>query len=361
MYKILAEDKEARFGQLKTLHGTVKTPCFMPVATKTAIKFLTMEQAKEVNVQAVISNAFILSLNPGLEVIQAAGGLHKYEGWGGTIFTDCGGFQVSRESLILRKTESGILFKNPFNGQRVMCSPDYIMRFMQGVGCDVMMALDDMPLCGATKEEAMQSIKNTHKWQQKCKKLHTTNQLLFGICQGSIYSELREESAKFINSLDFDGNAIGGLAIGESKEDMYKMIDSAVPHLNPDKPRYLMGVGSPAELIRCIEKGVDIFDSVYPTQNARHDNMFTSQGVIRIDQAKYKDDKGPIDPECDCAVCKNHTRSQIYYLGKIGEPTAKIYKTYHNIAYLQKLMGQAREAIKEEEFVAFSNAVLKKY
>lgn len=352
----------ARTGILKTLHCKVETPFFMPVATKTAVKYVDIEDLEEIGVQSIISNSFILSLRPGLDVIKKAGGIHKFMNFKNCIFTDSGGFQKIKKSFEVKCTHDGIEFKSPFDGKKHLLTPKKAVEIQETIGSDVAMILDDMPLHGHSKERVALAVERTHRWSQEFLKYHTSKkQLVFGIAQGGIYKDLREKSATFIGNLDFDGFAFGGLAIGESSEEMYKMINMQVKHFPEDKVRYLMGVGSPKEMVNAIAAGVDCFDSTFPTQNARHGTLFTSQGKLRIMQSKYTNDTKPIDKECDCYICKNHSRAYIRYLLKMGEPNGLHYATYHNIYFLTHLMKKIRTSIKENSFEKFRRSFVKKF
>jgi queuine tRNA-ribosyltransferase len=362
MFKIIAEDGKARVGKLKTRHGYIETPFFMPVATRAVGKFIGPEDYKKANVKATISNAFILYLKPGLKVIENAGGIHKFMNCSHVMFTDCGGFQVSKDSFLEKQSKKGIHFKNPMDNSTHLITPKKIMKIQQKIGADVAMSFDDMAPYGSSKKRFELALERTHKWAEESLKYHTDKkQLLFGISQGGFYKELRKKSAKFINSLPFDGNAIGGVAIGEPKKKMYLAVKAALPHLSKDKPRYVMGVGSPQDVVELVSLGIDCFDSVYPTKNARHNTLFTSEGPINIDKAKYKYDLSPIDKNCSCYTCKNHTRSYIWHLSKYKEAEGMRLKTIHNIAFMMKLMEDLKQAIKNKKLKQFKKEFYKKY
>ncbi len=363
-FKLLHTDSktEARVGKLKTRHGTVETPFFMPVGTKAVGKCIGTDDYLDMGANAIIANAFILSLNPGVDIIKDAGGLNKFMHYNKTIFTDCGGFQMLRQSFLDGTSNQGILFKDPFGGGKMVLTPKKIMDIEMNIGSDVAMVLDDVSPFGSPKEAFMHSLRNTHKWAEECVKTHTDKkQLLFGITQGGTFKDLRVQSAKFLNKLDLDGMAIGGLCIGEPKETMREMVKASIPHIDENKPRYLMGVGSPLDILDCISLGVDCFDSVFPTQNARHGTMFTWNGKLDIARGKYKHDTSPLDEECDCFVCKNFTRSYMHHLMKLGEPVGKRYRSYHNLYLLQRLMEKTRKAIRKNEFKDFKKEFAKKF
>ncbi|RMF55402.1 tRNA guanosine(34) transglycosylase Tgt [Candidatus Woesearchaeota archaeon] len=367
MFKITEEEGQARTGILKTSHGKVETPSFKAVATKGAVKFVTTDELKETGAQAIISNAFILYLRPGLNIIEESGGLHKFMGWDRTIFTDCGGFQVfSLEGdFHIRTIDEGIAFKSPFDGSKHLLTPKKTIEIQLRLGSDVAMALDHMPLAGCTKAQAIESLKHTHKWMQECKKIHdkenNSKQLLFGIAQGSIFPDLRLKSIRFIDSLDFDGIAFGGLAIGEPKEKMYEMIRISSANCSAEKPRYVMGVGSPMDILKCVALGVDTFDSVFPTRNARHGQLFTRKGPINIENSAFRKDFSPVDEHCKCFSCKKHTRAYIHHLFKTSEPLGKILASYHNLFFIQQMLRDVRKAIKGNEFNYFKNTFIEDY
>ena len=362
MFKIIAKEKDARTGILQTRHGKVETPFFMPVATKTAVKYLDPRDLEEIGVRTIISNSFVLSLRPGTKLIKKAGGIHKFMNFHNCIFTDSGGFQKMRESFSTKITEKGVVFKSPFDGKVQLITPKDAMKIQEDIGSDIAMALDDMPLYGSSKEDVKKSLVRTHRWALECLKYHKDKkQLLFGIAQGGVYKELREESAKFIGGLAFDGVAFGGLAIGETSKETRDMINLSVKHFPSDKVRYLMGVGNPRQLVEAISAGVDCFDSTFPTQNARHGTLFTSLGKLMIENAKYKEDLKPVDVDCGCYVCKNYSRAHVRHLLKMKEANGLRYATYHNIYFLNNLMKDIRVAIKLGKFENFKKEFLKKY
>lgn len=368
IFTVTHQEGNARVGKLKTAHGTIETPFFMPAATKATGKHITTDDYQKAGVKALISNALILSFKPGIETIQKLSGLHHFMNFKGVIFTDCGGFQMSR-SIFQKKTKTGLHFRNPFDNSRVALTPQKIMNIELTLGSDVAMMLDDMSGYGVSKEEAQIAMENTHRWGKESLHWHQQlkgdsqhpKQLLFGIVQGNFYPDLREESAKFINSLDFDGIAIGGVAIGEPKEDMYAAVDAALPFITKNKPRYVMGVGSPEELLELIERGVDCFDSVYPTQNARHGTLFTHNGKIYLDGLKYQHDFTPIDVNCKCHTCQTYTKAYIHHLMKIKEPAGKRLMSIHNLHFVLQLVEKAKEQIKKGTFTEFKADFLKKW
>jgi len=362
MFKLIAKDKEARTGILKTAHGKIETPFFMPVATKTAVKYLDPRDLEEIGVQAIISNAFVLSLRPGIDLIKKAEGIHKFMNFHNAIFTDSGGFQKIKDSFYIKSSDKGLQLKSPFDGKKFLLTPKELMKIQNTINSDAAMVLDEMPLHKQSRKEVELAVKRTHRWAEECIRYHKNKrQLLFGIAQGGLYPDLREKSAKFIGALNFDGFAFGGLAIGEPEKQTYKMINAQVKHFPENKPRYLMGVGNPAQLINAVSAGADCFDSTFPTQNARHNTLFTSKGKLVIKNSKYKNDLKPIDKNCKCYVCKNYTRAHIRYLMKMGEANGLRYCTYHNIYFINSLMKDIRSVIKENRFEKFKKEFLRKY
>jgi queuine tRNA-ribosyltransferase len=363
MFKIKSKDKNTRVGVLKTKTGEYETPFFMPVATKAAPKYLEPEEIKEMGGYAMISNAFLLYLKPGLEVIKKHKGIHNFMNWQGCSFTDSGGFQVlSLNNFKSSFSDKGLVFKSPYDGSKHLLNPESVMRIEQTIGADVAMCIDQMPLFGGTKEEIIEATNRTHLFAKECKKFHKDKkQLLFGICQGGIFPDLRRQSAEFISSLNFDGVAIGGLAVGEPKDKMKEMVNIATEIIPKEKPRYLMGVGTPRELIEFIEMGVDIFDCVWPTRTARHGKIMTKKGYIEMEKSKYKLDLSSLDKSCNCKVCKNYTKSYLHHLLRTNEPLGAKLLSYHNVYFLINLTKEIREAIKKKEFQKLKKNYLKYY
>jgi len=360
--KIIAEDGDSRTGELKTAHGRLKTPFFMPVATKANVKTITPEELKKMDISCVISNAFILSLKPGVDIIAEHGGIHDFMRWNRGIFTDSGGFQILNPDFLLGKEDRGVIFRNIYTGKKQLFTPEISVEIQNRLSSDVAMCFDDVPHHDAKKEEIKASIKRTHYWAERCLDAHTNRkQLLFGIAQGGIFSDLRKISGKAIDSLDFDGIAIGGLCIGESKKHMFKALDAQLPVLDKEKPRYLMGVGSPEDIIEAIERGVDIFDSVYPTRNARRGSLLTSKGQIKITNKKYRDSKEPIDECCSCYTCRNYTKAYISHLIREQELLGLRLATIHNLHFLSSFIKEVRQEIKEGNLKNFKKHFLKSY
>ena len=361
-FKITATSGKARTGKLQTKHGIVDTPAFMPIATKASVKYILPEELEHFGTQAIISNAFILSLKPGIEIIKKHKDIHTFMKWNNTIFTDSGGFQMLEPSFFIKKNSEGIHFKNPFNGEKLFATPESIAKIQSELNSDVAMALDDVVPSSATREEAEIAVSNTTEWTKRFLKAHKNkNQLVFGITQGGMHKELRKKSAREINELKLDGIAIGGLCVGETHETMHKMLKASLSQIDKNKPRYLMGVGSPIDLLKAIEQGVDIFDSAMPTRNARHNELLTGRGRLAIDKKKYAEDKNPPDADCECCVCKKYTRSYIHHLARCGEELGQRLNSHHNLHFIQKIMKDSRKAISKGKFVEYKKNFIKKY
>jgi len=361
-FKITSKNKKARTGILSTRHGRIETPFFMPVATKGAIKHIAFSDISKVKTRAVISNAFLLSIKPGVEFIKKIGGLHKFVNWDGVIFTDSGGFQMLSGDFLVSVNGEGIVFRNPFNGQKIKITPEIVAEIQQGLKSDVAMILDDVPRHDDGEQRIVQSFNNTIDWTKRFLKVHNDRkQLVFGIAQGGHSRKLRKKSCEFLNGIDVDGYAIGGLCIGEPLNQMHETLDYSLKCLNKNKPRYLMGVGSPVDIVLAIEKGVDIFDSAFPTRNARHGDAYTFNGKLSISNAGFFKDTKPIDLKCRCETCKNNTRSYIHHLFKTKEVLAEQLLTIHNIFFMQSLIECAGIAIKENSFEKFRKNFIKDY
>ncbi|MFH1587624.1 MAG: tRNA guanosine(34) transglycosylase Tgt [Candidatus Diapherotrites archaeon] len=354
-FKIESESGNARAGVLKTVHGEIKTPFFMPVATKGSVKLLSVEEVELTKTRCLISNAFILSIKPGLDVIEKHNGLHKFMNWKKGLFTDSGGFQVLSDAFCLKLKDEGVLFRNPFTGKKMLFSPEKSIEIQNQLSSDVAMCLDDVPKAGAKIERIGEAVERTAEWAKKCKETHENKkQLLFGICQGGTSKKLRKKSAEQISEIGFDGHAIGGLAIGEPLSKMLETVEFTLPFIPKEKPRYLMGVGSVEELVKSIEMGIDCFDSVFPARTGRHGKVFTNAGHFNIGSVVHRFDLKPLDENCECFVCKSHTRSYIHHLFKTKEENAKKYITFHNLFFVQSMMDKIREEISEGNFSAKS-------
>jgi len=350
-FELDSTDRKARSGILHTAHGAIETPFFMPVATKGSAKWLTQKELEETGTECIISNAFILYLKPGLEVVKKHGGLHKFIGWEKGIFTDSGGFQVLSKEFCKRLEEKGVHFLNPYTGKVSVFTPEESIRIQNGLGSDVAMCLDDVPLHGSNAKRLKESAERTTRWAERCAEAHKNKkQLLFGISQGGTNRGLRKKSTREIIDIGFDGIALGGLCIGEEKKAMIETVKLSEKEIPEALPRYLMGVGSAKEILDCISFGMDIFDSCFPARIARHGTAITSKGNLHLKNASYRFDTKPLDGNCECIVCKSHTRSYLHHLVKTREENSQKYLTLHNLFFMQNLIKRAREAIKEGKF-----------
>lgn len=361
MYKLIKKDGNARRGEFVTVHGTVQTPAFMNVATCGAIKgALSAVDLKEIGCQVMLSNTYHLHVRPGDELVRKMGGLHKFTAWNGPILTDSGGFQVFSLSSLRKIKEEGVYFQSHVDGKHIFMGPEESMRIQSNLGSTIAMAFDECVENPAKYEYSKQSCERTTRWLIRCKaemqRLNSLpdtinkNQMLFGINQGCTFDDLRIEHIKEIAKLDLDGYAIGGLAVGEPKEDMYRIISAVEPYMPADKIRYLMGVGTPGNIIEAVYRGVDLFDCVMPSRNARHGHLFTKQGIINLNNKKYEQDSLPIDPECDCPVCQSFSRSYIRHLFKAKEMLAMRLCVMHNLHFYNMLMQEIRDAIDSGTF-----------
>jgi queuine tRNA-ribosyltransferase len=364
-YELIKTCKQtgARLGIVHTPHGSFETPTFMPVGTQATVKTMAPEQIKSMNANIILSNTYHLWLRPGHEVIREAGGLHKFMNWDGAILTDSGGFQVFSLSDLRKIEEEGVHFRNHLNGDKLFLSPEKSMEIQNALGSDIMMAFDECPPFPATPEYMKNSVERTSRWAERCLKAHTNTdkQGLFGIVQGGEYEELRKQSALDLTSLDFPGYAIGGLSVGEPKDIMNRMLEYTTPLLPTNKPRYLMGVGSPDSLIDGSIRGIDMFDCVLPTRIARNGTLMTSKGRLVVKNEAYTRDFGPIDDECDCHTCKNYSRAYIRHLIKCEETFGIHLTSYHNLHFLIKLMEKVRQAIREDRLGDFKAEFFEKY
>lgn len=343
----------ARRGKLIFDRGVVDTPAFMPVGTYGTVKAVTPEELKVAGAQIILCNTYHLMLRPGTEIIKAAGVLHNFIGWQGPILTDSGGFQVFSLSSVRRITEEGVNFKSPINGDMVFLSPERSMQVQRDLGADIVMVFDECTPYPAEYQVAKDSMELSLRWATRSKIAHHDNpSALFGIVQGGVYDDLREASLHGLMEIGFNGYAIGGLSVGEPKEEMFKTLDFLVPKMPQDKPRYLMGVGTPEDLVNAVLHGLDMFDCVMPTRNARNACLFTSRGILRLRNARYKTDMAPIDLNCDCYTCRNFSRAYLHHLDRCREMLGARLNTIHNLHYYQVLMQGLRDAIERDELDA---------
>lgn len=348
------QDGRARRGRLKFARGTVETPAFMPVGTYGTVKGMTPEELQATGAQIILGNTFHLAIRPGTEVIKLHGDLHDFMQWQGPILTDSGGFQVFSLGKMRKITEEGVLFANPVNGSKIFMGPEESMQIQRDLGSDIVMIFDECTPYPASHMEADVSMRLSLRWAQRSKDAHGDNPAaLFGIVQGGMYEDLRQESAEKLKQIGFDGYAIGGLSVGEPKEDMLRVLEATEPHLPKDRPRYLMGVGKPEDIVEAVRRGIDMFDCVIPTRNARNGFLFTHSGVVKIRNAVHKTSLLPLDEKCDCYTCKNYTRAYLHHLDKCGEIQGARLNTIHNLHYYQTLMADLRAAISEQRLEAF--------
>ncbi len=353
-FAITHTDQASRRGELRLAHGTVQTPAFMPVGTYGTVKAMSPAEIREIGAHIVLGNTFHLWLRPGLEVIAAHGGLHRFMGWDGPILTDSGGFQVWSLGELRKITEEGVKFRSPINGDACFLTPEESMRIQKVLNSDIVMIFDECTPYPATHDEARQSMELSLRWAERSKLAHEGNpNALFGIIQGGMHEDLRDTSLNGLTRIGFDGYAIGGLSVGEPKEDMLRILAHTVPQMPADKPRYLMGVGTPEDLIDAVSYGVDMFDCVMPTRNARNGWLFTRWGNIKIKNAHHRDDTGPLDPDCTCYTCRNFSRAYLHHLHRVGEILGARLNTIHNLHYYQELMSGMRHAIENGTFATF--------
>jgi len=353
-FDLLATDGGARRGQLHLAHGTVQTPAFMPVGTYGTVKAMSPAELTSTGFEMVLSNTFHLWLRPGLEVIEKFGGLHRFMGWDKPILTDSGGFQVFSLGKLRKITEEGVKFASPINGDKLFLTPEISMQIQRTLNSDIVMIFDECTPYPATEREAADSMRMSLRWAERSKTAHADNpNALYGIVQGGMFETLRDESARALIGMDFDGYAIGGLSVGEPKEDMTRILAHTAPQLPADKPRYLMGVGTPSDLVAAVAQGIDQFDCVLPTRNARHGILFTRRGEIRIRNARWKTDIAPIDDACDCHTCTHFSRAYVHHLIRANEILGARLATIHNLHYYHRLMAGMLAAIEARRFADF--------
>lgn len=357
-----SSDTKARLAELVTGHGIVLTPAFLPVASQGTVKTLTPEELKGIGVSIILSNTYHLYLRPGIEIIEKLGGLHRYMAWDRPILTDSGGYQVFSLARLCKVTDDGVVFRSHIDGSEHLLTPELVIEFQQKLAADIIMTLDECPAINASNSEVCEAVNRTLRWAERCRRHHqSTVQLLFGIVQGGIFPGLRQQSAKAIASLDFPGYAIGGLSLGEPKELTWVMVDETVSCLPSDKPRYLMGVGSPEDIIEGVSRGIDLFDSALPTRVARNGGLFTRHGRQNIRKAIYKTMEWPVDTDCDCYTCRTFSAAYLHHLFKCEELLAYRLATIHNLRFITRLMQEIHDAIKHDTFRNFKNDFLSQY
>lgn len=347
-FELLTTDGAARRARLTLAHGVVETPVFMPVGTYGTVKAMTPRDLNDIGAQICLGNTFHLWLRPGLEVVAAHGGLHKFMDWHKPILTDSGGFQVFSLGAMRKITEEGVKFSSPVDGAKLFLTPEESMRIQHVLNSDIVMIFDECTPYPASHGEAAKSMRLSMRWARRSRDAHNTlgnGNALFGIVQGGMYEDLRDESLAGLDDIGFDGMAIGGLSVGEPKEDMRRILAHTAPRLPTHKPRYLMGVGTPEDLVEAVQAGIDMFDCVMPTRNARNGHLFTRFGDVKIKNARHKTDTGPLDPSCNCYTCTHFTRAYLHHLFRAGEILGSMLNTIHNLHYYQVLMAEMREAI----------------
>ena len=357
-FQVLNTDGEGRRGVLELAHGRVDTPAFMPVGTYGTVKAMSPDELTALGAQIVLGNTFHLWLRPGLEVIGKHGGLHRFMGWDKPILTDSGGFQVFSLGTLRKISEEGVKFASPINGDRLFLTPEEAMRIQQALKSDIAMAFDECTAYPATEQQAADSMRLSMRWAKRSRNEWKSENALFGIVQGGVYEKLRDESLDELKAIGFDGYAIGGLAVGEPEEDRARIMVHVAPRLPADRPRYLMGMGTPEDIIGAVAAGVDMFDCVLPTRNARNGWLFTRYGDIRIRNARYRDETAPLDERCACYTCRNFTRAYLYHLQKANEILGARLNTLHNLHYYQELMQELRVAIESNNLVSKSKQLL---
>jgi queuine tRNA-ribosyltransferase len=360
-FELINTNGKARLGKLKFDRGIVSTPAFMPVGTYGAVKAMTVEEVKELGAEIILGNTFHLSITPSTDVIEAHGGLHDFMNWQGPILTDSGGFQVFSLGKMRKINEQGVAFRSPKDGSSIFMGPEESMQIQKKLGSDIVMIFDDCTAYPADKNIVDQSMQLSLRWAKRSLLEHqnlNNKNALFGIIQGGMHKDLRLQSVESLIDMDFNGYAIGGLSVGEPKEEMMQVLNYLPDYMPTHKPRYLMGVGTPVDLVEGVALGIDMFDCVMPSRNARNGYLFTSKGVIKIRNAKYKQDTDPLDPNCKCSTCNHYSRSYLHHLQKTNEILGSRLNTFHNLFYYQELMNSIRNAIKNNSFKSFRKSFL---
>ncbi|HET7160249.1 MAG TPA: tRNA guanosine(34) transglycosylase Tgt [Burkholderiales bacterium] len=358
-FEINAHDGAARLGRLITEHGVIDTPAFMPVGTYGTVKAMSPAELEALGAQIVLGNTFHLWLRPGLDVIAAHGGLHRFMAWQGPILTDSGGYQVFSLGALRKITEEGVSFQSPVNGDACFLSPEESMRIQRVLNSDIVMVFDECTPHPATFEQAEVSMRMSLRWAERSRRAHEGNRnALFGIVQGGMYETLRDASLAGLEAIGFEGYAIGGLSVGEPKPEMMRILEHTAPRLPAAQPRYLMGVGTPRDIVQAVAAGIDMFDCVLPTRNARNGWLYTSEGVLKLRNARYREDLRPLDPACDCYTCRHFTRAYLHHLQRVNEILGARLNTLHNLHHYQRLMQGARRAIAEGRYAAYAHSVI---
>ena len=353
-FNILAEDGKSRVAEYKTPHGIIETPVFMPVGTQATVKAMEPERLKEIGVSIILSNTYHLMLRPGEAIIQKLGGLHHFMNWNRPVLTDSGGYQVFSLASLRRVKEEGVFFQSHLDGHKILLTPERSIEIQEALGADIMMCFDECPSYPATEKEIEHSLDLSLRWALRCKKKKSiSSQALFGIIHGGIYPALRCQSLERLCEIGFDGYALGGLSVGEDTHVMVGVVEAIASQMPSQQPRYLMGVGTPADILEAVYQGIDLFDCVIPTRNARNGGLFTSFGTLNIANQKYKEDENPIDPECTCHTCKHYSRAYLRHLYQSGEILSAILNTLHNLSFYVSFMRLIREAIREKRLSAF--------
>ncbi|HEY96515.1 MAG TPA: tRNA guanosine(34) transglycosylase Tgt [Dehalococcoidia bacterium] len=361
-FKLNKTERGARLGEFVIRGKKIETPVFMPVASQATVKTLTSDEIRQIGFDIILSNTYHLYLRPGIETIESLGGLHRYMNWDGGILTDSGGYQVFSLLRLRKLTDEGVVFRSHIDGSEHLLTPELAVQYQESLGSDIAMVLDECPAHDESIEKTRLSINRTHLWAKRCLDSHSrVNQVLFAIVQGGVYSELRRESADYLTSLDFPGYAIGGLSIGEPKEVTGEVIDATIPYLPKNKPRYLMGVGSPEDLFEGVSRGIDMFDSALPTRVARNGSLFTSKGRVNISNARFTKMEEPVDPECDCYCCRTLSSSYLHHLFNTKELLAYRLATLHNLTFINRLMKKIRASINEGTFNSYKTEFLSGY
>ena len=360
-FALQAQDGKGRAGKIETSRGTIHTPIFMPVGTLGTVKAMTPEELKDIGAEIILGNTYHLHLRPSDSLIAKLGGLHRFMNWDRPILTDSGGFQVFSLAKLHKRSEEGVRFQSHLDGSSFWLTPEISIGIQENLGSDIMMVFDECPELPASREKLQESLELTSRWARRCKEARKTDQALFGIVQGGGELDLRRQSLEQMTEIGFDGYALGGLSVGESKEEMYYVIDHVAHEMPAATPRYLMGVGEPEDLLAGIEAGIDMFDCVMPTRNARNGNLFTSEGKVTIKQAKYREDERPLDPNCNCNTCQYYSRAYLRHLYQCNEILAMRLNTLHNLHFYLQLMRDSRDAILAGNFSAFRQTRLQQW